>query len=136
MSPRPENFLGELLKFGVVGVTATTVYLALYASLIEFAGVAPLVSNCFGSAAGVLVSFAGHNWWTFRGAAARRHLANTSSRFLLVNLIGFVQSTIIVYVVTGLLAAGYEYSIIVILAVVPLSNYLLNKFWTFNDRRR
>ena len=135
MRPRLENLIGELFRFGVVGIIATTVYLALYAGLIEFAGVAPLVSNCIGSAVGVAVSFAGHNWWTFQSGTAHRHLGNTGIRFLLVNLIGFAESSVIVFVITGPLAARYEYSIIAILAVVPLSQYLLNKFWTFRDRQ-
>lgn len=135
MASGREAFVGELFRFGVVGVTATVVYLCVYAGLIEFADVAPLIANCIGSLVGVIVSFTGHNWWTFTGGSERRHLANTGTRFLIVNLIGFCESTVIVYVVTGVMAARYEYSIIVILAVVPASQYLLNKFWTFSDRR-
>ena len=95
MSPRSEGLpartdlraamVGLVLQYGrfaVVGLGATAVHVAVYAGTIELLGLAPLVANALGFAAGVNISFIGHRRWTFAGgdpADARRSRRGSGS---------------------------------------------------------
>lgn len=117
-------------RFAIVGLGATAVHVAVYAGTIELLGLAPLIANALGFAAGVNVSFIGHRRWTFAGgtpADARRSLG----RFWLVALVGFALNTGFVQLVTGTLGLHYGWSIPLIAGVTPVVTFTLSKLWAF-----
>lgn len=124
--------LFEAARFGVVGVIATIVHLGGFAALVEFLAVRPVWANVIGFAAAMVVGFCGHHWWTFREQhAPRRDVAGAGSRYAVITLTGFGVSSAIVYLVTEVASAPYEYAIALILAIVPGSQFLMSKFWAF-----
>lgn len=113
-------------RFVAVGVAATAVHVLVYAGLIEALGLAPLIANALGFAAGVNLSYLGHRHWTFGqgrpGAVAR---------FWVVALLGFALNSLWVQLVTGTLALPYGWSIPLIAGVTPILSFALSKAWAF-----
>ena len=125
----------EAARFGVVGVIATIVHLGGFSALVEFADVRPIWANVIGFAAAMVVGFCGHHWWTFRyQSQPRRGVAGAGTRYAIITLTGFGVSSAIVYLVTEVALARYEYAIALILLIVPGSQFLMSKFWAFRTR--
>lgn len=117
-------------RFGIVGVGATLVHVAVYAGLIELLALSPLAANTLGFMAGVNVSFLGHRGWTFRDQGhgdVRRSLV----RFWVVALLGFALNSLFVWLVTGALGLAYGWAIPLIMGVTPLATFALAKLWAF-----
>jgi putative flippase GtrA len=80
--------VGELFRFGVVGVAGFVVD----AAVLEFGlrlGAGPWVGRVFSYLAGATTTFHLNRAWTFRSADRSRPMAQEWSLFLLVNLVGF-----------------------------------------------
>ncbi|HEX9808560.1 MAG TPA: GtrA family protein [Alphaproteobacteria bacterium] len=124
----------QYLRFGAVGVAATLTHVGLFAALIEFGGMAPLLANLVAFAVAVGVSFAGHYLWTFvedRPGPGRWRATRAMGRFLVVALVGLALNSLVVYLVVHALALPYGYAILVMVSAVPVVLFLLNKFWAF-----
>jgi putative flippase GtrA len=122
-------------RFGTVGVTATTVHVAAFVALIEVVEFAPLIANVLAFGLAVLVSFFGHWRWTFRPtdgeAAALKPASRMLSKFVVVALIGLLLNSLVVYAVTDTFALPYAYAVLLMVSIVPLTIFLLSKFWAF-----
>lgn len=119
--------LGEILRFGVVGVAATLVhYLTALAAL---ALVPPLQANVIGFLTAVAVSWIGHSRWTFR--TARVSGAARLPKFVATVIGGFSMSQGALWLVEHTDALPDVLALAVAVGVVPPTTYLLNKFWVF-----
>ena len=96
--------LGEGFRFGLVGLLATGVHLAVGLLLLR-AGLPPLLANTFGFVTALSVSLAGHHWFTFASAAPFRR---TAPRFALIALLGFLFNSVVLAVLIRLLPPGFE----------------------------
>ena len=129
------SLIGQLIRFGLVGGVATVVHMGGFAALIELAGMRPIYANVISFALATTVAFIGHNWWTFRQTSgAGRPVAAAGWRYITITLTGFAVSSGIVYAVTEMAEANYVYAIILILAIVPLGQFLMSKFWAFREK--
>ncbi len=98
------DLIGELAKFGVVGVIAAVVDLGGAAFLHGALGVGPLTAKAIAIAAATVVSYVGNRFWTFRHRA-NHALIREWVVFVMLNLIGLViaEATIwFTYYVLGL----------------------------------
>jgi putative flippase GtrA len=122
-------------RFGTVGAAATTLHAAMFAALIELAGISPLVANAVAFGVALPLSFVGHRHWTFRAAdgdrPALRSATGTMSKFVVVALLGVCLNSLAVYVITETLNLPYACSLPLMVSVVPLAVFLLSKFWAF-----
>ncbi|MFQ5468497.1 MAG: GtrA family protein [Kiloniellaceae bacterium] len=129
----------QYLKFATVGGAATVTHVGLFAALIEWAELAPLLANLAAFCTAVGVSFLGHYHWTFAAPdaapTARAGMDRSLPRFALVALFGLGLNSLVVYVVTGLLALSYLYAIAIMVSAVPVVLFALNKFWAFASPR-
>jgi putative flippase GtrA len=87
LSGRRWPLIGELAKFGIVGVLAVLVA-AVGTNVLHFrAGVGPLTSNVIATAVATAISYVGNRYWTFR----RRQRSSVSREgivFFVLNGIG------------------------------------------------
>lgn len=115
-------------RFGVVGVSATALHLAVAAGLLMLAGAPPLLANTGAFLVAFCLSFSGNYFWTFRapgnaGRAMRRFLAISGSAFLVNTL-----------VLSALLESGRVAPLIALVlsvAVMPVITYLASRLWGF-----
>jgi putative flippase GtrA len=118
-------------RFGAVGAAATATQVTLFTSLIELAGLEPLVANLGAFVIALLVSFLGHRYWTFRAVAVERTALCSLSRFAVVALVGLALNSLAVYLTIDLLGLSYRYALVLMVSAVPLAVFVLSKFWAF-----
>lgn len=130
------RWLVQYLKFGTVGGAATGTHVLVYVGMIEGAALRPLVANVVAFCAATGVSFLGHFYWTFRDETSARIPSGSPrhavcAKFVLSALIGFALNALGVYVVVDVLALPYLYAPLLMVSVVPLLVFVLNKWWVF-----
>src|SRR6188474_377402 len=83
-SPPPMKLPHELMRFGVVGISASAVHLAVVLLLVPLT-VPPLVANVAAFGIAFQISYYGHRNWTFRANGARA----SYMKLLIVSLASF-----------------------------------------------
>lgn len=121
----------QLAKFGLVGVAATLVYVAVFTGAVEFLGIPPVIAVVLGFCLAVLVSFYGHRRWTFGVASSPGQLA----KFIVVALTGFAANLLITYLVVNVFELWYGYALLLSIFAVPGMTFLLSKSWAFATKR-
>jgi putative flippase GtrA len=124
---RPANWV-QLLKFGLVGASGYLINLAVFALLVEAAGV-HYVPGAVGSfCVAVSSNFYWNRHWTFR--ASDGHAGFQAARFLTVS----VGALAVNLVILELLVSGgldeLPSQAIAVAAAMPV-NFIGNKLWTF-----
>jgi putative flippase GtrA len=118
----------RLARFSVVGAVATVVHIGVAMIAVAAAGANPTVAAMIGFTAAFAVSYFGHFRFTF--AASGRH-RDYLLKFAVSSLASLVLSTGMVWVATAILGIDYKPSLIALAVIVPVCNYLVNRFWVF-----
>lgn len=124
--------LGQLLRFGLVGILATIVHMIIGFLLIQ-AGWHPLLANTCAFVIAFFVSFVGHLGYSFsdQEASFRRSL----SRFVAVGLIGFLVNQLILAVLIALAVTSDTASMLVSTGCAAFVTFGLSKVWAFRSER-
>ncbi|WP_158895737.1 MULTISPECIES: GtrA family protein [unclassified Pseudomonas] len=121
---------GELLvasRFGLVGLAATAVHLAIITLLIR-AGLAPLLANLLAFLCAFGVSFCGHYLWTFRSSVG---VSRAIVRFFLIAVGGFlVNSALLALLLRWTTFESTTCALIAVL-IVPVLSFLASRLWGF-----
>ena len=127
---RPHNWI-QLGKFCAVGGSGYVVNLAVYATLVQYAGVHYLVAEACSFLVAVTNNYTWNRLWTFRGD--RGHVAYQGVRFFVVSLLALAANLLCL---RGLVALDFGKIVaqaIAIVLVTPL-NFVGNKLWSFRRR--
>lgn len=117
----------QIASFGVVGVCATLVHVAVAWLLIEQAALNGFVANACGATAAFSVSYLGNASLTF---ASERWLWGSAFRYLAVTLVSLTLTSAILAFTQRNGLPTHVYALIVIF-MVPPTTFLLAKFWAF-----
>ena len=116
------------VRFGIVGVAATFIHVAVFSLLVELFGAAPVAASVPAFFTAMLASYGVNRRWTFRAQGSHRaHLP----RYAVVALIGLGLNVLITYVVVNLLGYWYGLALAFVVTVVPAATFLLNRNWAF-----
>lgn len=125
------SVLGQLWRFGIVGIANTAIGLVIILTLQNGLGVHPLLSNMVGYLIGFLMGYHFHRTWTFRygGNAVER-----VPHYFLVVAICYLLN---VSTLTFLTWIGIDPSRAQIVAVViySVSHFVLGKWLVFADKK-
>ncbi len=113
-------------RFGLVGLTATGVHVAVFTALLELTDSAGWLANLPAFSLAVVVSYLGHFYWTFPGSDR-----GSFPRFVATAIFGLTLNTLAAFVIVDLLDLPYIWAIAVMVLVVPVLVFLLAKFWAF-----
>jgi len=120
--------LPRFLKFVLVGLLATAMHIGLVMALVEGMSLAPVLASLPAFLVALSVSYLINHHWTFAAAGPyRRHLP----RYALVALGGLILNAAIMYSVVDLLGASYFLGLVVVIMVVPVLGYMLQRGWSF-----
>lgn len=122
--------IGELVRFGIVGVAAMATHWSVVALLVPL-GLAPLLANIIGFAVAFNVSFFGHHHWTFTSADSRK---DTFKRFLGVALLGFVINEVMYAALLKFTGLDYRIALFIVLAAVAGLTFILSRLWAFRQQ--
>jgi putative flippase GtrA len=124
--------IGEIARFGSVGLVATAVHAGVYAALVSLLSAPPQSSNLVAFGIAFVVSFLGHHHFTFRGP--KRSAGSAALRFFVVALAGYALNAGFVALTTQKLGKPPLVAVIFMLFVTPVVTYMLAKLWAFADR--
>lgn len=121
----------RLLRFGVVGVVAALVHLAVFAGVVYGFAVRPLVGNVLAFLCAFGVSYRGQSGWTFADRAAGRWGV---ARYFLTACVGFlINETVLWCGLHGGLSPMV--AVVVAIAVAAATTYVISHFWVFDEAK-
>jgi putative flippase GtrA len=118
----------QFVRYCIVGGIGTCTHFGITIALVEWAGVHPTVASIIGFVAAFVVSYVLNRSWVFP-ASARSWLSFV--RYSVVCLSGLVLNTSIMVVTVDWLRWYYLWGLAVVVAVVPVTNFALNRLWAF-----
>ena len=120
--------VGQILRFGGVGIMATVVHVVVAMLMHGTVGLAPVPANFAGFTGALLLSYLGHARYTFGVGPGD---GGQFLRFLFVALVGLATSTGTVWVLDTRLGVDFGVSMAVVAVLVPAVTYLALRFWVF-----
>lgn len=125
-----QNFW-QMFKFAIVGGIATVTHTGIFVLLIESHIATAMQANFLAFILAFLVSFLGQYHWTFKNSS-NTHWTNKMTKFMIVALIGLGLNTLAIYIIVNQLHLSYQYAVVFMLTVVPVTTFIINKKWAFS----
>lgn len=120
------KLIGQLFRFGCVGVIAMALHLAVVIALVPL-GVPPLWANVLAFAVAFQASYFGHRGWTFRSPGGR----GAYTRMLVVSLASFALNEAMYACLLKFAPFDYRVSLALVLIAVALFTFAGSRFWVF-----
>ena len=124
-----QDFILQIVRFGITGSMATLVHFFTVVLLVETNHLHPLTANIFGFLSGFLISFSGHRFWTF--SETSRTVSASLPRFLLIATANFAGNQSLYYISLEKLHMHYTIALLFVLGLMALFTYCLSKWWAF-----
>jgi putative flippase GtrA len=123
--------VGQLIRYGVVGMSNTVIFLAAYAICVHV-GVWYLAASAIGYTLGAINGYVLNRRWTFRAG----HLSHTSSasRYALVQIAAFLGNFGLLYVFVEGIGTDRIIGQVVVIVIVQLLTFLAHRAWSFAHR--
>lgn len=120
--------LGRIIRFGVVGIGATLVYAVVTAAGNEALGIKPVLASIIGQAASTAVSYFGHALFSFR---VKTNHQTYLWRFLVIAAFTFALNGAVTWLIADVLKLSPRIAIATVTVLIPIVNYVCNRFWVF-----
>lgn len=118
----------QFLKFGVVGVSNTLIFFAVYTLLLKAFGVWYVAASGIGFAVGAVNGFLWNRAWTFKGHVGD---ALTPVRWFVVQTSGLLLNLGLVYLFVDGVGLGKLSGQAVTIVIVTVTTFFANRAWTF-----
>lgn len=123
--------LTQLIRYGIVGVMVTALGQAIYYGLAETRTTSPLVAIAIAWVVGVTVGYFAHGWISFAGHGARDNHGRMSTRFIAVNVIGYLLNSFWVWLLVEQMGGPIWWPIPPNVILTPIITFFLHRHWTF-----
>lgn len=127
--PRQREMLGQLIRFGLVGVGLTLLYAAIYWPLATYV-MWPVLAVIIAFAIAVTVGFFLHSRWSFKDHGKVED-AKTKAQFLVVQTSGMVLNALFTWIAVDRLHGPTWWPLVPAVLVTPFLTFALNRFWVF-----
>ena len=122
--------LRQIGWFGVVGILATAVHVAVAYIAKSLGDYPPQLANLFGFLTAFLVSYFGHMHFTFQPQASSDRYFR---RFLILSGLSFLTSSSVVYFLINTLGVDFIWAMVGVAVIVPGVSFVVAKFWAFTE---
>jgi putative flippase GtrA len=138
----------RFLRFAIVGGIGAVIDIAIFNLLSGPLGVDSLIAQAVSFSVAVISNFTWNRLWTFPDARTK-HVAYQLFQFVVVSVIGLILRTLIFNSIEPLLinlsdrilppntlspvTAGHNLSLATVILIIMLWNFLVNRYWTYND---
>lgn len=119
------HLVAQVMRFGLVGITASLVHWSVVTGLVSTGIGEPLWMNIIGFLCAFSVSYIGHRHWTFCAGGDQ-----SLKKFFAVSLLGFAlnEATFAVLLAMGV---PYQIGLLIAIIVAAASTFVLSKTWAF-----
>jgi putative flippase GtrA len=118
----------QFVKFGIVGVSNTLIFFAVYTLLLKVFGVWYVAASGIGFAVGAVNGFLWNRAWTFKGHVGD---ALTPVRWFVVQTSGLLVNLGLVYLFVDGVGLDELVGQAVTIVIVTLLTFFTNRAWTF-----
>lgn len=122
--------LGQMIRFGAVGLFSTFVYAAVYWPLAQFV-MAPMLAVPIAFGVAVLIGYPLHSRWSFKGHGKDERSPRTQAQFVLVQSLGFLLNLGFTWYLTKHLGGPAWWPLVPAVLVTPPVTFGLNRWWVF-----
>jgi len=122
----------QLMRFGIVGFSASIVNFIIVIFLVELFNMYPLLANLFAFFTAFMVSFIGHRYWTF--AHKDHRFIKCMPKFFVTALLGLSVSEGLYYIMLRY-KVSYEIGLLFVIIIVAGVSFTVSKFWAFRVER-
>ena len=123
--------LGQFIRYGMVGITATLIHVLVVFLLVEQGGVAPVLATIPAFLVALGVSYLMNHRWTFLARGGHDH---HFPRYAVVAGLGLGLNVLIMALAVNVLGVPYAWGLAVVIMVVPVSGFLLQRHWSFANQ--
>lgn len=132
ISKEPTSQITVIIRYGLVGLLGTLIHFSSVIALVELAQLDPVISSAVGFLLVLLISYYLNRNWTFRSKDGR---SRQFFYYAIVSLVGLGINSTIMFIDVHILKMNYLFGQCFVVVVVPVSNFLMNRKWTFRDTR-
>jgi putative flippase GtrA len=123
------EMLGQVIRFGAVGLFSTFVYAIVYWPLAQFV-MPPMAAVPIAFGVAVCIGYVLHSRWSFRGHGQQR-TPRTRARFLFVQTLGLALNWAFTWVLTSTMHGPAWWPLVPAVLVTPAVTFGLNRWWVF-----
>ncbi|MFM0222412.1 GtrA family protein [Paraburkholderia dipogonis] len=123
----------QFVRYIVAGGLGTLAHLAVLAACVELLGWRPVGGAVAGFCAALLISYGLNYQWAFQ---SRRSRVAGFWRYVVVSLGGLCLNTGMVFALVNYAHCNYFSAQLYVIAIVPVCNFLINRYWTFDAARQ
>ena len=123
---------GQLAMFCIVGASGYLVNLAVFALLLDVAGLHYISAAAGSFLVAVMNNYTWNRLWTFR--AQRGGVAYQGMRFFVVSTVALLANLVVLHLLVTIGLGEFVSQAIAIVLVTPV-NFVGNKLWSFGPRR-
>ncbi|MGH8505805.1 MAG: GtrA family protein [Stenotrophobium sp.] len=120
---------GQILRFGIVGLVATTIHATVYSILCARYSMDALLATACAFSCAFGISFFGHRYWTF--AHNGSGFSASLLRFLCTSLLGLCSNAYIAWQLVDRMHLPASTALIGVVFLTPLLVFVLARFWVF-----
>lgn len=121
--------LGQLVRFGLVGLGSTLLYAAIYWPLATYV-MWPVLAVVIAFAVAVTVGFFLHSRWSFKGHE-RDENAETKVQFFVVQSAGMALNALFTWIAVDVMGGPTWWPLLPAVLVTPFLTFALNRWWVF-----
>ena len=129
--PEARAAFGQLVRYAIIGALITIGGQAIYYALAETRTTSPLAAIAIAWIIGVVVGYFAHGWISFAGHGSRDDHKVTGTRFVTVNIVGYLLNSFWVWLLVERLGGPTWWPILPNIALTPLMTFWLHRYWTF-----
>jgi putative flippase GtrA len=122
--------VARIIRFGIVGIAATLVYAGVTYLVVETGVAKPIMASVIGQLTAGFISYFGHLRFSFAVDPDHKSFV---WRFLVIAAVTFAMNIGVTFLLTEVLGLSYRVSIVVVTVLIPITNYLCNRFWVFHS---
>ncbi len=140
---------GRFLRFAMVGMIGAVIDLGTFNFLSSWLGLTALIAQAFSFSLAVISNFIFNRYWTYPDSR-NKPIISQLGQFIIVSVIGLTVRTLIFDQLQEVLiriasqmspknfflsptVVGHNLSLAIVIVVIMLWNFFVNRFWTYND---
>lgn len=117
-------------RYLIIGALGTGVHLGILALCVELLNMGATTGAVAGFIGALLVSYILNHRWAFDSSRPHR---SCLWRYALVSVSGLVLNTTMVNALVNYMQWWYLTAQLSVIWIVPISNFILNRYWTFSE---
>ena len=121
----------QAARYAFAGLVITILFSASYWAVADLGGLDPMLSLTLVFLVFTAVSYVTHGAFSFRGHGGRDRQHVRATRFLVVNVIGFLLNQLFVWLLVKQLGGPTWWPIVPFILVTPWVTFALHRRWVF-----